>query len=163
MATDVPRDFAAPRRVTDVNRVLQVERLDQRREVVRVRVHIVSVPRLARAPVPAAIVGDATVPARSEEHHLVFERIRIERPTVTEDDGLARSPVLIVNLGIVTSLERSHAVVSSAACRILCDRASRRAPAGKARIRGRIEPAGDRGAFFAARCANALLYSSETS
>ena len=59
VAADVARDLAAAGRVADVDGVLQVERLDERGEVVGVRVHVVAVPRLARAAVAAAVVGDA--------------------------------------------------------------------------------------------------------
>ena len=42
-----------------MNRVAQVERLDERRQIVGVGVHVVAVPRLARPAVAAPVVGDA--------------------------------------------------------------------------------------------------------
>ena len=56
--------------------VLQVERLHQGGQVVGVRIEIIAVPGLARAAVAAAVVRDATISARGEEEHLVFECIR---------------------------------------------------------------------------------------
>ena len=101
VAADVARDFAAAGRVADVDRVLQIERLDQRREIVGVGVHLVAVPRLARSAVAAAVVRDAAVAVRGEEHHLVFPGVGAERPAVAEDDRLSRAPVLVVDLRAV--------------------------------------------------------------
>src|SRR5439155_228597 len=98
VAADVVRDLAAAGRVADVDRVLQVEGLDERREVVGVRVHVVTAPRLARAAVAATVVRDAAVTARREEDHLVLPCVGRERPAVAEDDGLPRSPVLVIEL-----------------------------------------------------------------
>ena len=76
VAADVAGDFAAAGGVADVDRVLQVERFDERREVVGVGVHVVAVPGLARAAVAAAVVGDAAVAAGGQKEHLVFEGVR---------------------------------------------------------------------------------------
>ncbi len=82
---DVAGHFAAARGVAHVNGVLQIERLDQRRKVVGVGVHVVAVPRLARPAMAATVMGDATVAARGQEEHLVLECVRGERPAVAED------------------------------------------------------------------------------
>jgi len=47
VSADVAGDFAAAGGVADMDRVLQVERLDERGEVVGVGVHVVARPRLA--------------------------------------------------------------------------------------------------------------------
>ena len=44
---DVPRDFTSARGVPDVNRVFQIECLDERGQIVGVGVHVVAGPRLA--------------------------------------------------------------------------------------------------------------------
>ena len=92
VAADVAGDFAAAGGVADVDRVLQVERLDQRREVVGVGVHVVAVPRLAGAAMAAAVVRDAAVAACGQEDHLVFPGVGAQRPAVAEDHGLSRCP-----------------------------------------------------------------------
>src|SRR5262249_30875868 len=99
--------------MADVDRVLQVEHLDELREVVGVRVHVVAGPRLARTAVAAAVVGDAAVPARGQVEHLVFPGIRAERPAVAEDDGWAAAPVLVVDRRAVLRGDRAHRPVSS--------------------------------------------------
>jgi hypothetical protein len=67
VAADVAGDFAPARGVADVDRVLQVERFDERREVVGVGVHLVAIPGLARTAVAAAAMGDAAVSAGAQE------------------------------------------------------------------------------------------------
>jgi hypothetical protein len=61
--------------VPDVDRALQVELFDERREVVRVSVHLVAIPRLARTAVTAPVMGDTAVTARGEKQHLIFPRV----------------------------------------------------------------------------------------
>src|SRR6267142_2309915 len=93
----------------DVNGGLQVEPLDQGRQVIGVGVHVVAVPGLARAAVTAAIVRDAAVAAGGQEEHLVLEGVRAQRPAVAEDDGLSRAPVLVINLRPVLGGDGVHA------------------------------------------------------
>jgi hypothetical protein len=47
--------------MTDMDRVLEVERFDQLREVVGIGIHVVAAPGLARPAMAAAIMGDAAV------------------------------------------------------------------------------------------------------
>src|SRR6266567_2885796 len=95
-----------------MDRALEIELLDQHREVVGVSVHLVAVPRLARTTVTAPVMGDATVPVRGEKRHLVLEGVSTQRPSVAEDDGLSGSPVLIIDLCIVTGLDCRHVLLS---------------------------------------------------
>ena len=83
-----------------MDRVLQVERFDELREVVGVGVHVVAVPRLARPAMAAAVMGDAAIAARRQKEHLVLEGVRAERPAVAEDDRLSAAPVLVVDLDV---------------------------------------------------------------
>ena len=56
----------------------------------------------------ASIVRDAAETTLRKEKHLVFEGVRTERPTMTEDDGLAGAPILVVNLGAISGSEAAH-------------------------------------------------------
>jgi len=47
---------------------------------------------------PAPVVGDAAISARSQEDHLVFPVIGTEGPSVIKDHGLPRTPVLLVDV-----------------------------------------------------------------
>ena len=97
VAADVAGDLAAAGRVADVDRVLQIERLDQRHQVVGIGVHVVAVPRLGRSAVAAAVVGDAAKPVLAEVLHLRIPIIRAQRPAVAEHDRLSAAPVLVIN------------------------------------------------------------------
>ena len=70
MTTDVACDFAATSRVANEDYGLEIEMINQFGQVVGLRVHVVAVPRLARAAMPAAIVRDAAITVFGEEHHL---------------------------------------------------------------------------------------------
>jgi hypothetical protein len=82
MTADITRDFAAARRVTDQCRVLEVERFDQRGQIVGVGVHVVALPRLIRTPVATAVMRDHTIAAFGEEQHLRVPCVRVQRPAV---------------------------------------------------------------------------------
>ena len=112
MAADVAGDFAAPSGMAHVDRFLQVERPDQCREIVGVRIHFVAVPGLAGAAVAAAVMRDAAVPAAGQKQHLIFPGVRAERPAVTENDGLPCAPILVINLGAVLHCDCGHEMFS---------------------------------------------------
>src|SRR5262249_48086266 len=77
-----------------------------------VGVHVVAGPGLAGPAVPATVVGDAAVAATAEEQHLVLPGVGAQRPAVTEDDGLSRAPVLVVDLRAVLRLDGVHGALS---------------------------------------------------
>jgi hypothetical protein len=56
--------------VTDHHDFPEIECLEQLGQVIGVLVHVIALPRLAGTPVPAPIVGDATVTTRPQEEHL---------------------------------------------------------------------------------------------
>ena len=112
MTADVASHFTTAGREADQNRVFQIERLDHSGEVVRVGVHLVSVPRLVGSAVTASVVGDATITVRRQEKHLALPTVRIERPAVTELHGLSRAPILVVNLRAILRLQCAHASFS---------------------------------------------------
>jgi hypothetical protein len=98
--------------MTDMDRVLQVERRDERREVVGITLHVVAVPGLAGAAVAAAVMGDAAVALSGQEDHLVFEGVRAERPAVAEHHRLSTAPILIIDWRAVCRRDRAHRVAS---------------------------------------------------
>ena len=91
-----------------MDRVLQAECFDERREVGGIRVQVVALPGLARAAMAAAVVGDASVAVGGQKEHLVLEGVRAQRPAVAEDDGLPRSPVVVVDLRTVCRGDCAH-------------------------------------------------------
>jgi hypothetical protein len=94
--------------MANVDCILQIEGFDQCRQVISISVEIITDPRLAGTPVATSVMSNAAESARSQEEHLVFEGIRTEGPSVAEDDGLAGSPVIIVDLRSVFSGDSAH-------------------------------------------------------
>lgn len=102
--------FTAAGRMAHVNGVLEVQLLGQRREVVGVVVHVVALGGVAGTPVPAPVVRDDPVTLLQEEQHLVVPVVGRQRPAVAEHDRLARSPVLVVDLGSVRCGDCAHLI-----------------------------------------------------
>ncbi len=119
--------------MANVDGALQVQRLDEDRQVVGVGVHVVAGPGLARPTVAAPVVGDAAITVLGEEQHLVLEGVRAQRPAVAEHHGLPLAPVLVIELHAVFGGDRAHG------------HASVREPAGRT-----IRPSGN--PFYAEVC-----------
>ena len=83
-----------------MNRVFQIERFDQLREIIGVGVHVVAVPRLARSAMAATVMGDAAIAARGQIKHLVLKGVRAQRPAVAEDHGLSAAPVFVIDIDV---------------------------------------------------------------
>src|SRR5258708_30822719 len=96
--------------MTDMDGILEIELLNEFREVVGVGVHVVAGPRLARTSVAPAVMGDAAISVRGEIEHLVFERIRGERPAAAEDHWLPPAPVFVINFRAAFGREPTHGV-----------------------------------------------------
>ncbi len=105
---DVACDFAAAGREPDQRGRLQIQRVEKRRQIVGIRVHLVAVPRLVGTAVPAAIVRDDAVAMRRQEEHLRFPAVGVERPAVAEHHCRPCPPVLVVNPGPVGRRDRRH-------------------------------------------------------
>ena len=98
--------------MANMDRVPDVERFGEGCEIVGIGVHIVAGPGLARPAVAAPVVRDAAIPSRREEEHLVLERVGRKRPAMTENDRLACSPILVVDLRPIPGFYRWHLMAS---------------------------------------------------
>ena len=103
MPGDVAHDLAAAGGVPDVDGILEIEMLRHRSQVVGVVVHVVTVAGLGRASVPAPVVGDDAVAVLEEEQQLGVPIVARKRPAMAEDDRLSRAPILVEDLGAVSS------------------------------------------------------------
>nr|GEU28259.1 hypothetical protein [Tanacetum cinerariifolium] len=101
VAGDVARHFAAAGGVAHQRGVADVERVEQRGQVVGVRIHVVAGPWLAGLAMTAAVMGDHAVAFAGQEDHLVFPGVALQRPAVAEHHGGAGAPVLEVDAGAV--------------------------------------------------------------
>jgi len=78
---------------------------EEHRDIVRIRVHVIVVPGLARAPIAAPVVRDDAIAVHPEEQHLRIPRVGSEWPAVREDDRFSRAPVLVEDVGTVFGRE----------------------------------------------------------
>jgi hypothetical protein len=103
VAADVARHLAAAGGEAGQDDVVQVERLDQLRQVVGVVVHVVAVPGLARTAMATAVVADHAEAVVRQVEGGRFPAVGVERPAVAEDHRLAvaRAPVLVIDLDAV--------------------------------------------------------------
>src|SRR3989442_596852 len=115
VAADVAGHLAAAGGMAHQHRVVQIERVEERRQVVGVVVQVVAVPGLAGSSTATTVMGDGAIAPGGHEESLVVPGIGSERPAVAEDDGLARAPVLVKNRGAVPGGNgtRTHGVKSS--------------------------------------------------
>src|ERR1700688_4191371 len=95
MPGDIADYFAAAGRMTDMHGTLEVQVRGQRRQVIGVVIHIVSVGRLARASMAAAVMGDDPIAVIQEENKLRIPIIGGKRPTVRKHDGRTAAPVFV--------------------------------------------------------------------
>src|SRR5215471_15161131 len=101
--------------MADMHGVLEVEMSGHRRVIVDVVIHVMPDAALARAAVASAVMGDDAEAVVQEEQHLRIPVVGRKRPAMTEDNRLARTPVLVKNLGAVLGVDRGHDLRSSAA------------------------------------------------
>src|SRR2546422_7329020 len=80
----------------------------ERREVISVVIHIMSVAGLARSPVTSSIMGDDAIAIIQEKHHLGIPVIRTQWPAMTENNRLSLSPILVIDLCSVFSRDCRH-------------------------------------------------------
>src|SRR6266404_4498242 len=113
MPSNVTCYFATTGGVADMDCILQVKHFGERRKIVGVSVHLVSVPGLGGTAVSTAIMRNHSKATLAEEQHLRIPVVRAKRPTVTEHDGLARSPILVEDLCTVFCGNRWHKILSS--------------------------------------------------
>src|SRR5437660_5984323 len=87
--------------MADQHRVVQIERVEERRQVVSVVVQVIAVPGLAGSPTAATVMRDGAIAPGGQEERLVVPGVGSERPAMAEDDGLARAPVLVEDRGSI--------------------------------------------------------------
>src|SRR5262249_7306323 len=71
-------------------------------------IHVVSVAHLCGPAVPAPVMGNHPVAMMQEEQHLRVPIVGRQWPSVTENDRLTGTPVLVEDLGSVSGRELGH-------------------------------------------------------
>ena len=108
VSSQIVGDLAAPGGMADVDRVLQVEMRGQRRQVIGIVIHVVTLAHLRGPAMTAAVMRDDAIAVLEEKHHLGVPVIGRKRPAVAEHDGLTFAPVLVENLNAVFGRNRTH-------------------------------------------------------
>src|SRR5208282_2322005 len=88
--------------------VLEVEPFEELRHIVRVGVHVVSIPRLVGAPMTAPVVRNDAIAALTEEEHLAVPVVSAQWPAMRKYNGLSGSPILVENLCSVFRRDCRH-------------------------------------------------------
>ncbi len=60
----------------------------------------------------ATVMSDTTITAGRQKKHLGFPTVRTKRPPMAENNGLARTPILVINLRAVFSGDCVHTMAS---------------------------------------------------
>jgi hypothetical protein len=89
-----------------------MERLDDRRKIVGVAVHIVSAGGLAGSPMTSAVMRDDAETVLREEKHLAIPGVRIQRPSVRKRHDRTFAPVLVIDLRSVFGFDCAHMACS---------------------------------------------------
>jgi len=108
MTANVAGDLTPAGRKADKCDGLQIERLQELREVVGIGVHVVSAPWLTRSPMTATVMGNAPKTVGAQKQHLRFPTIGIEGPTVAEHHRLSAAPVFVVDFCSVFDGHHTH-------------------------------------------------------
>src|SRR4029453_8081878 len=86
--------------MNDVNCILQVKMIGDGLQIIGIMVHVMSVAGLRRAAMPAAISRNDAIAFGEEEKHLRVPIVRAQRPAVAEHDGLAFTPVFVIDVDV---------------------------------------------------------------
>src|SRR5882724_5774266 len=100
MTGKIMHHLAAAGRMADVDRVLQIEMIGYRFQIVGIVIHVMSVAGLSRATMSASIARNDAETLAEEKKHLRVPIIRRERPAVTEHNRLPAAPVLIIDVDV---------------------------------------------------------------
>src|SRR4029077_12949361 len=110
VAREIVNHLASACRMTDMDRILEVEMLDHGRKVVRVMIHIMPVANLRRPAVASPVMRYDAIALAQEEQHLRVPVIGRKRPAMAEHNRLTRTPILVEDLDAVFSSDYGHAL-----------------------------------------------------
>src|SRR5439155_18820598 len=100
MTSEIMHHLAAAGGMADVNRILQLQMIGHRLQIVGIVVHVVSAAGLSRATMSAPINGDDPITLGEEEQHLRVPIVRTEWPAVAEHDRLSAAPIFVIDVDV---------------------------------------------------------------
>src|SRR6202045_4797965 len=110
MPSQIAGYLAAASGMANMNGVLQVEMRGQRRQVIGIVIHVVTVAHLSGPAMASAVMRYDAITVLEEEQHLRVPVIGRQRPAMAEHDGLTIAPVLVKDLCAVSGCDRAHVV-----------------------------------------------------
>src|SRR4051794_12630923 len=81
---------------------------NQRRQVIRIVIHVVAIAGLSRPAVAAPVMSYDAIAVVEEEQHLRVPIVGRQRPTMAEHDRLTLAPILVENLDAVFRFDGIH-------------------------------------------------------
>src|SRR6516162_10859599 len=100
MTGEIMHHLAATGRMANVNRILQVEMVGDRLQIVGIMIHVMSVAGLSRATMSAPIGRNDAIAFAEEKKHLRVPIVCAQRPSMAEHDGLSAAPVFVVDVDV---------------------------------------------------------------
>src|SRR5260221_5887020 len=98
--------------MANVNGVLQVEMRGQRRQVIGIVIHVVTVAHLSGPAMASAVMRYDAIAVLEDEQHLRAQVISRQRPAMAEHNRLPFAPVLIEDHRPVAGCDCSHVTPS---------------------------------------------------
>src|SRR6516162_2716423 len=102
MTGEIMHHLAATGRMANVNRILQVEMVGDRLQIVGIMIHVMSVAGLSRATMSAPIGRNDAIAFAEEKKHLRVPIVCAQGPAMAEHDGLTGSPILVINVDVLS-------------------------------------------------------------
>src|SRR5438309_8994893 len=84
--------------MANVNGVLQVEMRGQRRQVIGIVIHVVTLANLSGPATASAVMRYDAIAVLEEEQHLRVPVIGRQQPAMAEHNGMTFAPVLVVDV-----------------------------------------------------------------
>jgi hypothetical protein len=106
-------DLAAAGGMANVNCVLQVEMRRQRRQIIGIVIHVVTIAHLRGPAMTSAVMSYDAMAVFEEKQHLRVPVIGGQRPAMAEHDGLTFAPVLVKDLDAVFGRNCTHRYLRS--------------------------------------------------
>ena len=137
MSSQIVGDLAAAGGMANVNCALQVEMRRQRRQIIGIVIHVVTVAYLRGPAMTPAVMSYDAIAVLEKKQHLRVPVIGGQRPAMAEHDGLTFAPVLVKDLDAVFGRNRTH-------WELLCGKSASEADGHKfgkkRRIDGKLAP-----------------------
>src|ERR1700730_11990462 len=106
MSLQVSDRFAVAHREADERDVVEIELVDERRQIIGQSVEVIAPPRIGGPSMAPTVIGDAAQALVDQFGELVLPDVRIETPGMGEEHGLAGAPIDVEQARTVVGLDK---------------------------------------------------------